>query len=221
MDKEDLEAIAEMAKEHDILVLSDEMYRDIVYDSTHTSIAELPGMLERSIILDGFSKTYAMTGWRLGYGVFPPELVPHISKLMVNSVSCTAPFVQKAGVAALEGSKEEPQGMVAEFRRRRDMTCDALNEIDGIRCFQARRGVLLVPQRFGPRTFSATVRGPIAIRERGGGASGHLLRGIRRGIRADFLRHEHGESGEGRGGDTEVRGEALGVSPSTTTGNDQ
>ena len=160
MDKKDLEAIADMAKENDILVLSDEMYRDIIYDSTHTSIAELPGMLERSIILDGFSKTYAMTGWRLGYGVFPQELVPHISKLMVNSVSCTAPFVQKAGVAALEGSKEEPEGMVAEFRRRRDMTCDALNEIDGIRCFKPEGAFYLFPnvsdlgltaQQFGDR----------------------------------------------------------------------
>ena len=92
--------------------------------------------------------------------MFPPELVPHISKLMVNSVSCTAPFVQKAGVAALEGSKEEPQGMVAEFRRRRDMTCDALNEIDGIRCFKPEGAFYLFPnvsdlglsaQQFGDR----------------------------------------------------------------------
>ena len=160
LDRKELEAIADMAKEHDLLVLSDEIYRDIIYDSSHFSIASLPDMLERTIILDGFSKTYAMTGWRLGYGVFPPELVPHISRLMVNSVSCTAAFVQKGGLAAIEGSKAESKHMVEEFRNRRDVTCKALNEIDGIRCYKAAGAFYLFPnisdlgmsaQEFGDR----------------------------------------------------------------------
>ncbi|MCH8088924.1 MAG: aminotransferase class I/II-fold pyridoxal phosphate-dependent enzyme, partial [Chloroflexi bacterium] len=160
LDRKELEAIADMAKEHDLLVLSDEIYRDIVYDSSHFSIASLPDMLERTIILDGFSKTYAMTGWRLGYGIFPPELVPHISRLLVNSVSCTAAFVQKGGLAAIEGPKAESKHMVEEFRKRRDVTCKALNEIDGIRCYKAAGAFYLFPnisdlgmsaQEFGDR----------------------------------------------------------------------
>ncbi len=160
LDRKELEAVADMAKEHDLLVLSDEIYRDITYDSSHFSIASLPDMLERTIILDGFSKTYAMTGWRLGYGVYPPELVPHISRLMVNSVSCTAAFVQKGGLAAINGPKTEPKHMVEEFRKRRDVTCKALNEIDGIRCYKAAGAFYLFPnvsdlgmsaQEFGDR----------------------------------------------------------------------
>lgn len=162
LDKKELEAIAEIAIENDAIVLSDEVYRDILYDGTHYSIATLPGMQERTIILDGFSKTYAMTGWRLGYGIFPSEMVPHVSRLMVNSVSCTAAFVQKGGVAAIDGPKTEPQQMVKEFEVRRDWTCDALNAIDGIRCFKPGGAFYLFPnvsnlgmtsQEFGDRVL--------------------------------------------------------------------
>jgi len=133
---EDLAAIAELARQHDVYVLSDEIYSRIIYDARHHSIASLPGMADRTIILDGFSKTYAMTGWRLGYGVFPPELVPGVTRLMVNSVSCTATFVQLAGIAALEGPQDCVDEMVAEFRRRRDFLVAALNDIPGISCRQ-------------------------------------------------------------------------------------
>ena len=106
----------------------------LYYDSPPTSIASLPGMLEKTIILDGFSKTYAMTGWRMGYGVMPEWLVEAVNKLMVNSNSCTATFTQRAGIAALTGPQEPVDRMVAEFRRRRDAFCAALNAIPGLQC---------------------------------------------------------------------------------------
>jgi aspartate/methionine/tyrosine aminotransferase len=130
----DIEAIAEIATERNIPVLSDEIYSRIIYEGNHISIASLPGMLERTVILDGFSKTYAMTGWRLGFGVMPPFLHGHISKLVTNSVSCTAPFAQRAGLEALANTGAEVASMVAEFRRRRDFVVQKLNEIPGIRC---------------------------------------------------------------------------------------
>jgi aspartate aminotransferase len=132
--KSDLEAIAEIAVERDIMVLSDEIYARIIYDGTHNSISSLPGMLERTVILDGFSKTYAMTGWRLGYGVMRPDLQAHISRLVTNSVSCTAPFTQIAGLEALANAESDVSEMVAEFRRRRDFISKALDSIPGIRC---------------------------------------------------------------------------------------
>jgi aspartate/methionine/tyrosine aminotransferase len=130
----DLEAIADIAKKKDIWILSDEIYRRILYEGEHHSISSLPGMLERTIILDGFSKTYAMTGWRLGYGIMHPDLQMHISTLVTNSVSCTAPFVQRAGLEALAHTKEEVRQMVEEFRRRRDFVWKRLNAIPGIHC---------------------------------------------------------------------------------------
>ncbi|HVL24861.1 MAG TPA: pyridoxal phosphate-dependent aminotransferase [Thermomicrobiales bacterium] len=130
----DLQAIAELAVEHDLIVLSDEIYSELIYEGTHHSIATLPGMAERTVILDGFSKTYAMTGWRLGYGLFPEPLVDPVSKLMVNSVSCTSVAVQRAGIEALTG----PQHAVADFREafrgRRDLVVEGLNAIPGISC---------------------------------------------------------------------------------------
>ncbi len=131
---EDIRAIAGLVRDRDLVVLSDEIYSRIAYDTKPLSIATLPGMLEKTIILDGFSKTYAMTGWRMGYGVMPPWLVEAVNKLMVNSNSCTASFTQRAGIAALEGPQDDVDRMVAEFRRRRDAFCDALNAIPGFRC---------------------------------------------------------------------------------------
>ena len=131
---EDIRAIADMVRERDIIVLSDEIYSRIYYGEAPLSIASLPGMLEKTIILDGFSKIYAMTGWRLGYGVMPLWLVDAVNKLMVNSNSCTASFTQRAGIAALEGPQDEADAMVAEFRRRRAAFCDGLNTIPGFSC---------------------------------------------------------------------------------------
>ena len=132
--RSDLERIAELAQRHDFYVLSDEIYSRIVYDEPHFSIAALPGMAGRTILLDGFSKTYAMTGWRLGYGVFPPEMASPIEILQINANSCAAAFTQWAGLAALTGPQEPVTQMVAEFRRRRDAIVAGLNRIPGVRC---------------------------------------------------------------------------------------
>ncbi len=131
----EIREIADLVRERDLIVLSDEIYSRIYYtDEPPFSIASLPGMLEKTILLDGFSKTYAMTGWRLGYGVMPDWLVEAVNKLMVNSNSCSASFTQRAGLEALTGPQDDVERMVAEFRRRRDVFCAALNEIPGFRC---------------------------------------------------------------------------------------
>jgi aspartate aminotransferase len=131
----DVRAIAVMLLDRDVMVLSDEIYARTHYGAEPPlSIASIPGMLEKTIILDGFSKTYAMTGWRMGYGVMPTWLVEAVNKLMVNSNSCTASFTQRAGIAALRGSQDCVDRMVAEFRRRRDAICRGLNEVPGFRC---------------------------------------------------------------------------------------
>jgi aspartate aminotransferase len=131
---EDLKAIADMLRDRDVIVLSDEIYSRIYYGEPPVSISSFPGMLEKTIILDGFSKTYAMTGWRMGYGVMPEWLVDAVNKLMVNSNSCTASFTQRAGIAALTGPQDCVTTMVAEFHRRRDVICRGLNEVPGFRC---------------------------------------------------------------------------------------
>jgi len=131
----DLKQIADMLRDRDVMVLSDEIYTQISYtDEPPVSIASFPGMLEKTIILDGFSKTYAMTGWRMGYGVMPAWLVDAVSKLMVNSNSCTASFTQRAGFAAITGPQDCVTAMVAEFRRRRDAICAGLSAIPGFHC---------------------------------------------------------------------------------------
>ena len=130
----DLEVIAEVAERVDAYVLADEIYWQITYDGAHTSIMSLPGMKRRTILLDGFSKAYAMTGWRLGYGVMRQELAQRIAQLMVNSNSCAAAFTQLAGIAALRGPHAPVAAMVAEFRRRRDVIVSGLNAIDGMSC---------------------------------------------------------------------------------------
>ena len=132
--REDLAVIAEVAQRHNAFVLADEIYGQIMYDGPHHSILSLPGMKERTILLDGFSKAYAMTGWRLGYGVMPRDLAARVAQLMVNSNSCAAAFTQIAGIAALRGPKGPVQAMVAEFRRRRDVIVSGLNAIDGLSC---------------------------------------------------------------------------------------
>jgi aspartate aminotransferase len=131
---EELEAVAEVAQERDLWVLSDEVYCRYLYGVPHHSIASLPGMKERTILLDGHSKTFAMTGWRLGFAAAPPELVARLSQLITNSVSCTASFTQMAGVEALDGPQEAVEAMIGTFRERRDMLVSGLNQIEGVRC---------------------------------------------------------------------------------------
>ena len=134
----DLDAIAALAVEHDFWVLSDEIYSKIVYEGVHESIATRPDMLERTILLDGHSKTYAMTGWRLGYGIMPQPLAEAVAKLQTNCTSCTATFTQIAGAEALTGPQDAARTMVAEFHRRRDLLVDGLNAIAGITCLRPR-----------------------------------------------------------------------------------
>ena len=143
--RQDLEVVAEVAQERGIMVLSDEVYEQILYEGEHFSILTLPGMGPHTILLDGFSKTYAMTGWRLGYGVMPVELAEQITKLMVNSNSCTAAFTQQAGIAALKGPRDATQGMVAAFRERRDVIVNGLNQIPGFRCAQPAGAFYVFP----------------------------------------------------------------------------
>jgi aspartate aminotransferase len=130
---EQLKEIAELAVKHDFWVLSDEVYRRILYGGKHVSIATYPSMAERTIILDGYSKTYAMTGWRLGYGIVPDSLVQHFVRLVNNSVSCTPTFIQKAALACPE-TEAEVSKMVDEFTVRRKLVVEGLNAIDGISC---------------------------------------------------------------------------------------
>jgi aspartate/methionine/tyrosine aminotransferase len=133
--KEDLKVVADcISHRDDVLVLSDEIYSRIIYEGEHESIASLPGMKEKTIILDGFSKTYAMTGWRLGYGVMRKDLAQKIAQLMTNSNSCTCTFIQRAGIEALKGPQNEVEKMVSEFRKRREIIVSGLNSIKGITC---------------------------------------------------------------------------------------
>ncbi len=142
----DLEHIADRARQYDCWVMSDEIYARIVYDGlTVPSIASLPGMQARTIIVDGFSKTYAMTGWRLGYGIMPRELAQRVGLLLTHSIGCTAQFTQDAGVEALTGPQEQVDIVVAEYQRRRDMIVSGLNAIPGIRCQKPQGAFYVFP----------------------------------------------------------------------------
>jgi aspartate/methionine/tyrosine aminotransferase len=150
----DLEQIASAAQRHNCWVMSDEIYARIVYDNAKVpSIATLPGMLERTIIVDGFSKTYAMTGWRLGFGIMPKELADKVQLLLTHSVGCTAHFVQVAGIEALNGPQEQAERMVEEYQRRRDVIMEGLNSIPGVTC-QRPQGAFYVFPNF--KSFGRT-----------------------------------------------------------------
>ena len=132
---DDLKRISNMADAHDIIVLSDEIYKDMYYDNIeHCSITKFGQTKTRTVILDGFSKSFAMTGWRLGYGVFPDFMINDVSKLVTNSVSCTSVFTQIAGIEALEGSQDFVSNMMKEFTKRREIVVDGLNSLKGIKC---------------------------------------------------------------------------------------
>jgi aspartate aminotransferase len=135
VDRELNAGIAAVLADHDCWILSDEVYSQLLYEGAHDSIAS-HGLLDRTILLDGFSKTFAMTGWRLGYAALPAPLVEPVTRLIVNSVSCTPPAVQLAGVAALEGPRDAVDAMREEFRRRRDVVVAGLNALPGVRCVE-------------------------------------------------------------------------------------
>ncbi len=132
--REDMEGIASLARRHDLFILSDEIYSRMLYDGEHVSIGVFPGMRDHAIILDGWSKTFAMTGWRLGYGIMPEAVAAQVIRCIANSTSCTPAFVQAAGVAALMGPRDEIDFMMSRFKARRDLITRLLNEIPGFRC---------------------------------------------------------------------------------------
>jgi len=130
--KGDVEGIASVAMAYDLIVLADEIYARIIHEGQHHSILAVEGMEERTIVLDGLSKAYAMTGWRLGWGILPPALVPAFERLLINTVSCTATYAQIAGAEALNGPQDAVDAMVAEFRARRSLVVDGLNALPGV-----------------------------------------------------------------------------------------
>jgi len=148
--KDDLKVIADcISNRDDVFVLSDEIYSRIIYEGKHESIASLPGMKEKTILLDGFSKTYAMTGWRLGYGIMRKDIAQKVAQLQTNSNSCTCTFTQMAGVEALKGPQNEPERMDAEFKKRREVIVSGLNNIKGITCKKPRGAFYVFPNITG------------------------------------------------------------------------
>ncbi len=142
---EDLEVVARLAIDNDLWVLSDEVYSRMVHEGEFKSIISVPGMKERTILVDGFSKTYAMTGWRLGFGVMQKEMAIHFARIETNSNSCTATFSQYAGIEALEGPQDDSLAMMAEFRRRRDIIYQGLGQIRGVRCLKPKGAFYVYP----------------------------------------------------------------------------
>ncbi|MCS7115544.1 MAG: pyridoxal phosphate-dependent aminotransferase [Nitrososphaerota archaeon] len=150
LEKEDLKLIADcIANRDDILVFSDEVYSRIIYEGKHESIVSLPGMKEKTILLDGFSKTYAMTGWRLGYGVMRKDIAQKMTRLMINANSCTCAFVQMAGIEALKGPQDSVKRMVEEFKRRREVIVSGLNKLKGVTCKKPRGAFYVFPNITG------------------------------------------------------------------------
>lgn len=145
LNQNDLEIIAEIAIEADLWVLSDEVYSKIIYEGELRSIISIAGMKERTILVDGFSKTYAMTGWRLGFGIMKKELALHIARIETNVDSCTATFTQYAGIEALEGSQDKSLVMIAEFQKRRDLIHQELDNIKGIKCLKPKGAFYIYP----------------------------------------------------------------------------
>jgi len=169
--REDCEAIAAIAMRHDLIVLTDEVYWAIRYGQgsaspggqppetpRHASVLDVEGMADRTILLDGWSKTFAMTGWRLGFGVFPPALVEPVTRLAINSVSCTSAFSQYAAIAALEGPWDPVEAMVAEFRRRRDIVVAGLNDLPGVSCLEPQGAFYAFPDITGTGQASSDLQ---------------------------------------------------------------
>jgi len=145
LEQKDIEGIAEAIGDRNIMVLSDEIYSRLLFEGRHHSIMSLPDWKERTILLDGFSKTYAMTGWRMGYGVMRADLAQHVSRLMTNSNSCTASFTQVAGIEAIRGDQLSVKKMCAEFQRRRDFFYEKINGIKGFSCLNPKGAFYMFP----------------------------------------------------------------------------
>lgn len=145
MSRKDIEAVAEVIADRNIMVLSDEIYSRLLFEGEHFSIMSVPGFKDRTILLDGFSKTYAMTGWRMGYGVMRTDLAAHMTRLMTNSNSCTASFTQVAGVEALKGDQSSVDHMRDEFKKRRDVMVGRLNKIKGFSCRMPKGAFYVFP----------------------------------------------------------------------------
>ncbi len=145
IEKKDLKELAALAADNGIVVLSDEIYSRFLYEGKHQSITQFNGLHSQTIILDGFSKTYAMTGWRVGFGVMPTELVEPISRLGTNSVSCTAAFTQMAAMEAMDGPQDAAYHIVEEFKKRRDIIVNGLNQIKGINCPMPKGAFYIFP----------------------------------------------------------------------------
>ena len=156
---EDLEAVAEIAMEHQIMILSDEPYSKMVYDGEFHSIAEIDGMKDLTILLEGFSKTYAMTGWRLGYAGMRADLAAQIAKLQTNCTSCTASFIQIAGIAAYDGPQDESEAMMAAFEERRDIMVEGLNKLPGVSCLSPAGAFYVFPNVTGTGIDSKVLAG--------------------------------------------------------------
>ena len=161
MSRATIAALAEALVGRDIFVLSDEIYNRLIYEGEHVSITQFPGMKERTIILDGFSKTFAMTGWRLGYGVMRADLARQVALLMTNSNSCTAGFTQMAGVAALRGDQTSVDQIREEFRRRRSVIVEGLNRIPGFHCPLPRGAFYVFPNIAGTKRTSRALAEPL------------------------------------------------------------
>jgi aspartate/methionine/tyrosine aminotransferase len=154
---EQLEAIADIANRHDLVVLSDEVYWALRYDGDHHSVLDVDGMAERTVLLDGWSKTFAMTGWRLGFGVFPQPLIEPITRLVINSVSCTSAFSQHAAIAALEGPWDDVDTMLQAFRERREVIVSGLNAVPGVSCVEPGGAFYAFPNISGLGMSAATL----------------------------------------------------------------
>ena len=152
-----LQAVRELVLKHDLTVIADDIYADMIYEGRFTAFASLPGMFERTVTVDGFSKTYAMTGWRLGFGIMCEPLAKHMATLMNNSNSCTATFVQKAGDAALKGPQDDVHAMMGEFRARRTLVVEGLNAIPGVTCFNPPGAFYAFPKVVAPGLDSGQV----------------------------------------------------------------
>jgi len=172
MPEEDIAELARLLRDRDVMVLSDEIYSRMCYGKKAVSIASYPGMLEKTIILDGFSKTYAMTGWRMGYGVMPQFMVEAVTRLMVNSNSCTASFTQRAGLAAIVGPQEPAEAMISEFERRRDLFVAELNTIPGFRCTLPDGGLPVYVTGWGILCLPEHRRDGVEVEGAGGRAIG-------------------------------------------------
>lgn len=145
LEREDLKGLADLAQDHDISVISDEVYEHIIYEGEHVSIASIDGMFDRTMTINGFSKTFAMTGWRLGWVVAPPDMFNAVSKLQSHSVTCAVSFVQKGGIEALRGPQDSVVAIREEFRARRDLVCDLIGDIPSLHCTKPKGAFYVFP----------------------------------------------------------------------------